>query len=586
MNKSRLVVQAAALTMGAMCLSVQGATFTYSPTSSGTTQWSAGTDWDSVPVSATDTILNIAGTLTAGNTVVSNNDITGTFQLNQLNFTTVGPTSGTAPTVTFSGNPLAFNNASARVYYNTTNITGTTSASRPQLIINNNLVLNSDLSVYANTDGPTPLMALNGAITGSGKLTFGKVAGANATFVLGSTANAYSGDTVLSLSSTSIRTFTVRLGASEVIPNGVGKGNVVLQATSESGTPVVELNGFNETINGLSSVVPASSSGNALIQRIRNTSATAATLTLGDNDATASFIGAIEDGTGGGALSVTKIGTGVQTLSGVSTHTGNTTINAGSIVSNYNVFATSQTAAPSNYFSSTSDLVLNGGTTFGIVGRENGAALSVNNLAVTSGSRSITLTNAQASGLAVGQLMTFTKNSGTGTVPASAFIVAIGDPGPTTTIVTLSARVANSGSANVNLVTNATVASTTQTLKSLTLSGAAGQSAALDFGLSNNVVLTINAAPVQLVNGSILNITNWSGNSVTGGGADQLIFTGTPSDFTNVFSQSEVTFAGYGTGYVIIPGTGNYEVIPVPEPTTLGLVALGGIGLLARKRRV
>ncbi len=135
------------------------------------------------------------------------------------------------------------------------------------------------------------------------------------------------------------------------------------------------------------------------------------------------------------------------------------------------------------------------------------------------------------------------------------------------------------------MVTTATVASTLQTLKSLTLSGSVGETATLDFGTSDNVILTVNAAPVQVNDGSLLAIANWNGTLTTGGGTEQLLFTGEPIDFTSVFSQSEVSFTGYGTGYSIIDNVGNYEVIPVPEPTALAVLALGGLGLLARSRR-
>ncbi|MEY3895096.1 MAG: hypothetical protein RLZZ214_615, partial [Verrucomicrobiota bacterium] len=88
------------------------ATFTYTRATSGTDPWSAGTNWDAIPLSASTTTLTLTGgPLASAVAVVSNNDNAGNFQLNLLNFTGIGPTSATTtPTFTVSGNTLEFVN--------------------------------------------------------------------------------------------------------------------------------------------------------------------------------------------------------------------------------------------------------------------------------------------------------------------------------------------------------------------------------------------------------------------------------------------------------------------------------------------
>jgi autotransporter-associated beta strand protein len=125
--------------------------------------------------------------------------------------------------------------------------------------------------------------------------------------------NDYVGNTTIASNQT-----TVQLGAAEQIPNGSSKGNLVFLAPSTTGT--LDLNGFSETINGLS--------GAGTIDNVAN--GTTNTLTIGDGDATGlTFSGVIRDTTG--TLSIVKTGGGTQTLAGANDYSGNTTVNAGTL---------------------------------------------------------------------------------------------------------------------------------------------------------------------------------------------------------------------------------------------------------------
>jgi autotransporter-associated beta strand protein len=111
--------------------------------------------------------------------------------------------------------------------------------------------------------------------------------------------NDYQGDTVVNFNAASGKSATLQLLAADQIPNGAGTGNVIVNSNA-TGIGLLSLAGGSETINGLSG------SGNVI-----STSGTV-TLTLGDNNANGNHTGAINNTTD--TLSVTKIGSGTQTL--------------------------------------------------------------------------------------------------------------------------------------------------------------------------------------------------------------------------------------------------------------------------------
>ncbi len=113
---------------------------------------------------------------------------------------------------------------------------------------------------------------------------------------------------------------TLKLGASEVIPDGSGKGNVVMTPTSPN-VATLDLAGFNETINGLTN----SGTGSSVVDN----SAGTATLTVGNNNQTSTFSGTIKNTVGSVAL--TKIGSGTLNLTGTNSYSGNTTVNGGTL---------------------------------------------------------------------------------------------------------------------------------------------------------------------------------------------------------------------------------------------------------------
>lgn len=104
---------------------------------------------------------------------------------------------------------------------------------------------------------------------------------------------------------------------------GTGGDQIYFQSSVLMNGGTFDMNGRSEgfsQLNGSAGVVTNSATD------------TTSTLTLGDNNGTAEFDGAIKDGEG--VLALTKMGSGTLTLGGVNTYSGGTTINGGILLAN------------------------------------------------------------------------------------------------------------------------------------------------------------------------------------------------------------------------------------------------------------
>ncbi len=142
---------------------VAAATYTYSNVIGGTTQWSAGTDWNAVPVSATTTSLLFTGTQAVSAATVSNNDISGTFALAGA---TVSVTGTTGSTYAISGNALAFSSTSGTATF----LINLPAGTKPTVQINNALVVNTGMLLISNNNSNTTFYNVNGVVSGTGML--------------------------------------------------------------------------------------------------------------------------------------------------------------------------------------------------------------------------------------------------------------------------------------------------------------------------------------------------------------------------------------------------------------------------------
>jgi fibronectin-binding autotransporter adhesin len=180
-------------------------------------------------------------------------------------------------------------------------------------VYNGNITLTANARITAR--GAAGGATINGNITGPYQFESGGAA--CGTLILAGTGSNYTGGIMISSG-------TTKLGANEVIPNGVGKGNLIMNGDS-LGAAIFDLNGHSETVNGLA--IGLSNSATT----ITNTGSSASILTIGDNNATAAYSGTITDSGVTKSLGITKIGTGTETLTGSNTYFGPTAINAGTL---------------------------------------------------------------------------------------------------------------------------------------------------------------------------------------------------------------------------------------------------------------
>ena len=185
--------------------------------------------------------------------------------------------------ITLNGSPVNVNSSFTFVGTNPIN-TGTgavTLGAAPAVNVSG-----GTLTVGGSISGPYGL-----TMTGSGMMVLGAP-------------NNYTGDT-------SIAQGTLQFGATGAIPTGAGTGNVVF--TNAGASAVLDLNGNNATVNGLSQ--PNTSTTNMVVN---NGSSVLATLSVGNNNNTSTFAGVLADNNNGngGTLALTKLGTGSADLGG------------------------------------------------------------------------------------------------------------------------------------------------------------------------------------------------------------------------------------------------------------------------------
>ena len=233
--------------------------------------------------------------LNSGLLVINNNGALGSGSLTISG----GSIDATLPGITVAGNPQNWNADFTFV------------GSNPLNLGNGAVALGSSLTVTVNAN----ILTVAGVISDGGSGYSLTKAGPGTLNLSGQ--NTYAGDTMIAQG-------TLQVGNTTAIPTGAGYGNV--DFTSAANSAVLDLNGIDTTVNGLSQPTPSTT--NLVVNNLSGTH----TLTVGNNDATSTFAGILENNTGsGGVLALSKIGVGMLTLGGTNSYTGNTSISAGTL---------------------------------------------------------------------------------------------------------------------------------------------------------------------------------------------------------------------------------------------------------------
>ena len=561
---------------------------------------SAGATGNAVTVSNAGVVNTTGSVVIAGNSGSNNNSVTVTGASAAWNFTsaTAGSRNLTiSNNAGATGNSFSLNSGGALTNANTLTVDGTSSAlnignGTSTSTVSAATVTLSTASARLNVNsGRLTALAAGAMVSGSGEIvlngagffstafastiTSGKISGvgsltkegAGKLTLTNTASNTYAGDTIITNG-----TLQVGTGAVTIIPNGVGVGNVVMNGGATV-AGVLDINDFNIAINGLSGTA-----GTVLGQVVNNGSAALRTLTVGNNDVTAAFAGLIKNNTTGtGTVALTKVGTGVQTLSGANTYSGLTTVNAGTVQ-----FGVDQAIAVGNAV-----------TISAVAGLT--ATLDLNGFAATIGGAGLSLGGADSASVAqvigTGLGSTLTLSGGATALAYLATNDPMGSTISTTNLLLDDATQTFTVGDSVTATDDLTISSALASVGASSALVKAGAGVLTLSGVQSYDSLTANAGTTN-VNG-VLGTASGTAAVVVSGAGTTLKFGSVSQTLSSltIGAGSFVTFSsGAASGSLTSGGVAKAPSFSgggsvVPEPGTIGLLLIGAIGVLNRRRR-
>ena len=381
-------------------------------------------------------------------------------------------------------------------------------------------------------------------------------------------------------------------------------------ATALSSASAVTLNsGGTLRLNGFSNSVPSITGAGT----VENANASAANISVGAGNTTSALSTLLQDGTGGGSLGLTKIGTGTVTLSGTNTFTGKTVITSGTI----SLATVDATATASQPLGAHADLDLGVAATSSGTLLYTGAAGTLGKNINVLGNGSDTIQNSGSGLLTLSGTLTKAGTTLTLAGGASGITVTgtiVGIPASSdlnvTGLVTLAspnsfngpAIIGSGATLNINhagaiptalTITGGTIDNTSGAAITLSSNPALNINADFTFTGTKNLNLgegavTLNANRIVTVSAGTLTVGGIIDGiyNLTGAGAGTLLLTGnsTYTGTTTVSSGSTITVGGNGSLGDISSGTtittGGALVINNITYSDLEPLTLNGSGIL------
>ncbi|MGD0461862.1 MAG: autotransporter-associated beta strand repeat-containing protein [Tepidisphaeraceae bacterium] len=354
-----------------------------------------------------------------------------------------------------------------------------------------------------------------------------------------------------------------------------------------TGNTIVEpsITAVLNTINVQSTSTIGGPGAFALSNAITGPASGTATLTLGGTSSADSISGPISDG--GGHLVLAKSSTSTWTLSGSNTYSGGTTVSSGTLV-----------AAVTGALPNLTNLVNNGTTD--IYGNQTlGSLTGTGTLSIGNGTTPNTVQLATQSGVATEGGLTIAASSALDITNNHMLINYGANPDPVATIRAYLINGRNGGAWNgVGGIDSSTAALPANSAYGVGYADSAdpGNPAGLaTHQIEVKYTLLGDATLTGTVTGTDFTIlaTNL-GKTVSGWDQGDFLYTGTVtgSDFTALVTNLGKTASGSDVAlsasvYTAVDAfaAANGLMADVPEPTTTSLLALGAIGVLARRRR-